>query len=369
MDTAPTAPATTCRPWPFVSVIVVGYNSLPHLDTCLAALEQQHYESSVEILFVDNASRDESLAYVAEHFPRVRAIALRVNRGYAGGNNVGAWAAHGDILIFLNPDTEASPNAIRELVRPLKDDTAVGMTTPVLVLFDRRDRINTAGNTIHLSGLTTCRLAGKPVADVDDAEVAAVSGACCAIRRELFEGIGGFDERFFMYLEDTDLSWRVRLAGYSCHLAARALVAHRYQLSLDAEKTFWLERNRYQMLAKNLSLRAGLALLPMLLAAEVVTFGWATLQGSGHIAAKFRAYAGTLRNWRSLLAARRDVQRLRRSPDRDILVAHTVLVPFTDATEGIIARYMSRITRPLCHALGQLALRLAGTRVQESTQG
>ena len=115
------------------------------------------------MLFVDNGSQDGSVTHVARRFPRVRTVPNTANRGYAGGNNVGARAATGDVLVFLNPDTEAAPEAIRELVRPLRDDPAVGLTTGALVLFDRRDRLNTAGNTIHLSGLTVCRLAGRPV--------------------------------------------------------------------------------------------------------------------------------------------------------------------------------------------------------------
>src|SRR6185312_14035697 len=129
------------------------------------------------------------------------------------------------------------PDWLRELIRPLVRDRSIGMTTSKIVRMDSRETINACGNDISLSGITTCRAAGATAATIaTDEDVPAVSGAACAIRRNLFRRLGGFDDRFFMYLEDTDLSWRVRMAGYRCRLAVRSIVAHAYTLRLTAAK-------------------------------------------------------------------------------------------------------------------------------------
>jgi GT2 family glycosyltransferase len=349
----------TIQRWPSVTVVVVGYNSRAHLATCFTALERQRYDGVLEVCFIDNASVDGSCEHVAACFPEIRVIPSGANLGYAGGNNLGAWMTCGEVIVFLNPDTEPEPEAIRELVRPLVAEPSIGMTTATLVLFDARNVVNTAGNALHLSGVTVCRLAGKTRDYVIDADVSAVSGACCAIRRALFERLGGFDEAFFLYLEDTDLSWRVRLAGYRCRVAARAVVAHHYRLTLGSEKVFWLERNRFRMLLKNLAPSSIITLLPLLLFTEVLTLGWSILSGPRHVWAKMRAYIWMLNYFVDSLKERRRVQQLRTVNDYVLLRDHTRLLPIAGASNGIVGRMMVWSTAPIALALSLIAITAA----------
>jgi GT2 family glycosyltransferase len=277
-------------PLPSVSVVIVGYRSRRYLDRCLGALLAQAYPGGFDVVFVDNASDDDSLDHVRATFPVVDAVASGANLGYAAGNNLGAARARGEVLVFLNPDTEVAPGWLCELVRPLATDPTIGLTTSRIVLMDDPSTINACGNEVALAGIAWCRGAGRPATEfAEDADVAAVSGCSFAIRAELFRWLGGFDERFFMYLEDTDLSWRARVAGYRCRFAAGSVVAHDYRLSLSAAKIGRIERNRYLMLGKHLSLRAVVALFPVLAMAEILTWGYAGLRGRACLAAKARA--------------------------------------------------------------------------------
>lgn len=358
--------------FPTASIIVVGYDSRPYLDACLDALLAQEYPGEFEVLFVDNRSSDGSLAWVRERFPAVRAVDGGGNLGYAGGNNAGARLARGEVLAFVNPDTRAERGWLRELVRPLLGDPTIGLTTSAIVLLDAPGTINTCGNEITLTGITTCRRAGEPLAAVTaDEEVAAVSGAAFAVRASLFRELGEFDARFWMYLEDTDLSWRVRLAGYRCVVAARSIVAHDYRLRLSAGKTYQLERNRYLLLAKHLSARGLLALLPSLLVGELVTWGWAALRGPRHLWAKARAVGWALAGLPELLRARRAVQPLRRVPDARLLAPYAPLPAVARVTGGTGGRLAARFLGPagqLAAALAFLMLGSSGPRAGRSSR-
>jgi GT2 family glycosyltransferase len=275
---------------PRVSIIVVGYQSRHHLARCLHSVLGQHYSGETEILFVDNASTDGSADYVRSTFPTVITLAVEANLGYAGGNNLGADRATGEVLVFLNPDTEVSSNWLAELVHPLTNDPTIGLTTSKILLLEDRTTINACGNEISLCGITWCRGAGQPAGSFsDDSDVTAVSGCAFAITASLFWHLGGFDESFFMYLEDTDLSWRARVAGYRCRFVASSVVYHDYRLKFSPAKIANMERNRYRMLAKHLSLRAAIALAPALLLGEVLAWGYATARGPAYLAAKARA--------------------------------------------------------------------------------
>jgi GT2 family glycosyltransferase len=284
------------------SIVVVSYNSRAYLGACLASLQNAARRDD-ELIVVDNGSTDGSGDLVAQLFPNVRLIRAE-NTGYAGGNNRGAAVTEGDYLVFINPDTVVHPGAIDALVAPLAKGGEVALTTACITLLSQPETINACGNTVHYTGLAYCRGAGKPVAEyAASAEVDAVSGAAFAIRRSVFEELGGFDEQFFMYVEDTDLSLRARLSGYRCWYAAGARVQHDYHPSYTPQKAFYLDRNRHLMLLKNLSRETYMRLLPGLLLGEVVTWGFLIVRGYWGV--KPRVYAALWRNRRSL----NDVQR------------------------------------------------------------
>jgi GT2 family glycosyltransferase len=343
--------------YPPASIIIVGYNSRHHLDRCFNSLFNLGYPGRFEVVFVDNQSSDDSAAYVRDTYAQVRVLEPNQNLGYAGGNNFGATVATGDVLVFLNPDTEVVPGWLRSLVRPIATDHTVGLTTSRILLMRERDKINTCGNDVSLAGITWCRGAGQPAMAFDqDADVPAVSGCSFAIRRSLFEQLGGFDERFFMYLEDTDLSWRARALGYRCRFVAESVVFHDYSISLSPWKIGLVERNRYRMLGKHLSLRSVVALMPALLSAEILTWGYATLRGPRHLFAKARATAWALTQIGPV------VRKRWRPTETAILRAHESAPPVVDGLGGPASRIAQRAIGVIARRTAALSLRLLPDR-------
>ncbi len=335
------------------SIIIVTYNSRDYLKPCLDSVLAE-LAAADEVIVVDNASTDGSAEFVAEQYPEVRLI-RNENTGYAGGNNRGAEIASGDYLVFLNPDTIVMPGALSALVASLTTSQEYALSTACIVFMDRPEVINTCGNTIHYTGLTYCRGAGRPVGDYAmPAEVDAVSGAAFAIRREVFEQLGGFDERFFMYVEDTDLSLRARLAGYRCLYVPDAVVKHDYRPAYSPNKAFYLERNRHLMLLKNLSRRTCLQLLPGLALSEVVTGGYLLLKGPGYWGTKLRAYRWLWQHRGTILGESQRVQILRQGNDRDVIGQMTHRLEFNQLAN----RRLSRAAELMFHPAFWVARRL-----------
>jgi GT2 family glycosyltransferase len=260
---------------------------------CLQSVLDQ-LGSEDEVIIVDNGSTDGSVDFIRAHYPRIQLI-LNQNEGYAGGNNRGAAAAKGKYFFFLNPDTRLEHGALSALLAPLTNKTNIALTTACVVFMTRPKVINTCGNTMHYTGLTYCRGAGQPKDKFSiSTEVDAVSGSAFVVHRDVFEKLGGFDERFFMYLEDTDFSWRARLYGYRCLYVAEAIIQHDYHLSYSPKKAYYLDRNRHLMLLKNLKRTTYLRMLPGIMLSELVTWGFLFIKGPRYWLVKPEVYCWLL---------------------------------------------------------------------------
>ena len=349
--------------WPTVSIVVTTYNGRNQLEPCLTALASLDYPADrFQVVVVDNASTDDTWAFVARRFPWVRVVRNTQNLGFAAGNNRGFQVAPADFFVTLNNDTVVTSDWLRELVRPALDDRRVGLTTGKLIFLHNRLRIS-----LSRAASEPGRLASQPVAWLDDhptpvdvlgpadpahlplgvripvgsrptvlrleldvpgrrqvlvsvddgsrrpgtvgpkgtlvvpiapdvpirpviqnagslvfrdgrgcdrgaivgpgfqyytddwgqfdrtEQVFAGCGASLLIRGSLLTDIGGFDERFFMYYEDTDLSWRARLRGWKVVYAAQAVVRHAHRASTSGwtdRFVYYTERNRLLMLLK-----------------------------------------------------------------------------------------------------------------------
>lgn len=345
---------------PIASVIIVNYNGRHHLEKCIPSLRGEG-GSDPEIILVDNASTDGSAAYVERAFPEVRVVRSEANLGFGQGSDVGARQARGRYLAFLNPDTVVEPGWLEALIVALEADPQAGLATSNILLVSDPGRINTCGNEVHFTGLTLCRGMGmerSALADLE--EVSAVSGAAFVIRRDLFEALGGFDETFFLYMEDTDLSWRARLAGYRCLCVPQSVVYHDYSMRFGPKKTFYQERNRYLMLLKSLRWRTLMFLLPALLLAEVITWGFMLLWERQRLANKVQAYAWIVEHWEEVMESRSRTQALRRVRDRDLLARCAYRLAYEQFDSGLIGRLAHTVFDPLFSVLHRLAMAWIG---------
>lgn len=337
------------------SVIIVSHNSRKDLEICLSSLIPT-IQVQDELIVVDNASADGSAAFIAQNYPDVRLICNRKNLGFGWGCNLGASNAHGEYLVFLNPDTRVTPDWLDPLVDVLASDPEVGLVTPKILLLSNPQCVNTCGNEIHISGLTLCRGIGLPhTAFPLREDVNAVSGAAFAIRKDLFISLGGFDEKFFMYMEDTDLSMRARLAGYRIIYTPDSVVYHDYTLAFGPHKTFYQERNRYLMLLKNFRWQTLLALLPALLLVEVITWGFVLLIERRNLLNKIKAYAWLAAHWREIILARCKTQALRKAHDRELIASFGCLLAYEQTVSSDLTCLTHMVFDPIFMGLKHIA--------------
>lgn len=346
------------------SVIIVNYEGKADLEDCLPSVCDQRIDD-YEIIFVDNGSSDGSVEYVRSEFPEVRILANEENRWYAGGNNDGLAMARGDYLVVLNPDVEVDEAWLEQLLAPFDDDEvdeSVGLTTSRIVKFGDRETLNTCGNHAHYTGLGFCRGLDEPVESYSEPErVPAVSGSSFAMRRDVYEAIGGFDETFEMYYEDLDLSWRARLAGYDILYVPESVVYHKYELAIPDWKLFNMERNRYLILLKHLRGSTLLRLLPGLLLTEVLVWLYATISGGAALRMKAASWWWLLLNRASVLESRRKIQALRERPDSELVAAMNVGLPLDQfGVTEVPRRLVSPVVRALYWPWQQLAIRRDG---------
>jgi len=324
----------------------VNYNGGNLLRQCVeSVLHAAHPDD--ELVVVDNASTDGSIETIAQDFQGVRIVRNKTNLGFGGGNNLGAQHAQGDYLAFLNPDTTVEPGWLDPLIASLDATPQAGLATPRILLMDAPDTINTCGNNMHYTGLTLCRGMGFPADTYQTSdEVSAVSGAAFVVRKTLFHTLGGFDESFFLYMEDTDLSLRTRIAGYQCLYVPTSVVYHSYRLRFGPRKTYYQEHGRYRLLLKSLQWRTLLWLAPALLLAEIVTWGFVLTRDNLRIMNKLRAYASVMRNLRTIMQQRQHVQSLRRVQDYDIILGCSAHISFEQTGTGLASILASRLFNP-----------------------
>lgn len=236
-----------------VSVVIVNYNGWELLRDCLTSLAHQERPAD-EIIVVDNGSSDGTVDRLPQAFPEVRLIPSPVNLGFAKGNNLGIARAHGEVVILLNNDTVADPGFVRALVEPLERDARIGAVASTMVFSSRPDIVASAGIEVYADGLALDRGLGLQRSDLSgETPVFGASAGAAAYRRTAVDEVGRFPEAFFMYLEDVDLAWRLRLAGWDVVHAPDAVVEHHYSASAiegSPAKRRFLARNRLWVIAR-----------------------------------------------------------------------------------------------------------------------
>lgn len=260
---------------PKVSVVIINWNCKDDLPTCLGALERQT-ERDFEIILVDNGSIDDSVEMVRRDFPDVRIIETGKNLGFAEGCNVGIEHARGEWIATLNPDTEADPRWLEELLEVVqRGGPRLGMVQSRIVFRHAPDRTNSTGVLVFRNATFVDRSFDMPAHDDEPAdEIFCASAGAALYRRSMLDEVrlptGYFDKTFFMYFEDVDLGWRCRLAGWSARYAPRAIVRHGLHASSKRKGATFVARqcnyNRVRTLAKNASPGLLVRSVPRLLA-------------------------------------------------------------------------------------------------------
>jgi GT2 family glycosyltransferase len=314
---------------PFFSIIILNWNGKHLLAECLDAVLAQTFRD-YEILVVDNGSTDGSAEFVqAEYGDLVRLIRLEKNSGYSGGNNAGIGLALGTWVVFLNNDTQADPRWLEELHSAAFRHPDTPVLACKVLNYYRRDEIDTVGLLLYPDGIARGRgRLEKDAGQYDrEEEVIFPSGCAAAYRKDLLDVIGGFDESFFAYCDDTELGIRARIFGVRCLLVPKAIVFHKYSVTggtYSEFKAYQVERNRFWVLIKYFPPK-WILVSPFYTIVRMIYHFIAALQGKGAsgrftenssvtvlILTILRAYRDGLARLPSVLAERRKSRHLRK---------------------------------------------------------
>ncbi|WP_187764725.1 glycosyltransferase [Saccharopolyspora spinosa] len=261
---------------PVVSVIVVNYRGADDTITCLRVLREDldYPADRLEVICVDNASGDGSSEQIRAAAPEVRLIESDTNRGFAGGCNLAARNATGQVLAFLNNDAKPDRDWVRAAVAVLRSEPTVGAVASKVLDWEGR-HIDFVDGGLTWFGMGYKRHAGEVDDGSHDAarDVLFGTGSALFVRAELFAALDGFDERFFMFYEDVDLGWRLNLRGWRVRYEPRSLTFHRHHASMaevsSAREYYLLERNALAALYKNVSDETLARALPAAMALSV----------------------------------------------------------------------------------------------------
>ena len=316
---------------PDVSIIVVNFEGDDTLEACLLSLFDDQSKASREIWVVDNNSGDHSPALMEKLVATQSGVdwmASPENVGYAAAVDLALPHCRGRYVAVLNMDTVIESGWLDPLVDYLDTHPDTAAASPLIALADGK-AINATGQWIHRTGLGFNRALGHPIEEAGDEPfcIAGIHGAAFMVRRHLLEKTGGMDSGGFLYHEDVNLSWLLRLMGYELACVPRARVRHDYFLSMHAEKLELLERNREAMLRAYLTPETRRRLWGWRSLTEVMLWVYAGLRGPAFLRAKHRA-----RKWvqaqTELIERRRQLaDGLRVRSDQEVLAAMTWRYP------------------------------------------
>lgn len=245
-----------------VAVVILNYNGRNFLEKFLPSVVSNADGS--EIIVADNASNDDSIAFLKNNYPQVRLIQLSDNQGFAGGYNAALKQITAEYYILLNSDVEVTPHWIRPIIDLMSANLEIAACQPKIKSFGQKTHFEyagAAGGYIDWLGYPFCRgrVFDSYEEDLgqynDTKEVFWATGACMFVRASVFHQLGGFDAHFFAHMEEIDLCWRMKNNGHKIFYCSDSVVFHVGGGTLhksNPRKTFLNYRNGLAMLYKNL---------------------------------------------------------------------------------------------------------------------
>ncbi len=228
---------------PPVSVIIVAWNSKRYISRCLDALLSQTHQG-FEVVIIDNGSTDGGVLLLQEQYPDLKLTinTLNANLGFAPANNIGVRLARGKWIALLNADAFPEPDWLEQLLKAVDKNPGFTFFASRQIQANDPRLLDGTGDAYHVSGLAWRQNYNRPVAD-NGAQPSEVFSACAAAAlyvRDDFLKVGGFDEDYFSYFEDVDLSFRLRLVGGRCLYVPQAVVYHVGSASTGKESDFYI---------------------------------------------------------------------------------------------------------------------------------
>ncbi|MHA4808115.1 glycosyltransferase family 2 protein [Flavitalea flava] len=245
---------------PLVSIIAVNYNTTAVTSDFLHSIRVQNTYQNIEVIIVDNGSKEDPSAACRLAFPAVKMLLTGANLGFSGGNNAGIRIAKGDFLFLVNNDTEFTPGLLEGLLEIFQTHADAGLACPKFHYFFQKGTIEYAG--YHPINIFTGRngMVGSREQDkgqYDEIKVTHYAhGGAMMVPRKVIEEVGGLYEPFFLYYEELDWSEKIKKKGYKIYYQPKSLIYHKESMSTGKSsplKTFYLNRNRILFMRRNIA--------------------------------------------------------------------------------------------------------------------
>lgn len=325
---------------PLVSIILVTYKSGTYLKKCLDSIFKISYPN-FEVVILDNNSSDKSIdllkKYKEKNGNKINLILSSQNLGYAKGNNLAIKKSRGKLIFIVNPDTIVSKGFLEPLVNEI-NSVDVAVVQPLVYLFDKQT-INLSGKVTHYLGFDWLKDFNRTQAPKRQL-ITSFSGSGVLIKKNHFIQMGGFDELFFMYYEDTDLSWKFNLINKKIVFTPKSILFHDYKYVPKENyqplkrKLFYIERNRLITLYKNLSVKSLLLIIPPMIFMELGMISFAFYEGWG--LTKLKTYISIIQNIKRINKNRAFIQSVRTVNDKKIFNHFESSITFEKFSNPII---------------------------------
>jgi GT2 family glycosyltransferase len=306
-----------------VGIILVNYKdyAVQYLLPCRDSLRIQKYPlDKIKVYIIDNDSSPQSFLYLSENYPEAK-ILKRNDGNYCAANNLGFQEAIKDgceYLVTANMDTEMTPDWLMELVFALENNPEAGIAQSKILLYPKTEeakihpKINTLGNRFHFLGFGfTSKYNLDDQTVVGYPEIKGYASGCCFVTKPvIFQEIGGWNENYYMYHDDIEFSLKAKLAGHKVILAPKSVIFHKYEFSRSVRMLYYMERNRYLLVASFYPIRLLLFLLPAFIIMGTGLFFFALFKGWIKTWLQTLAYFLKPTSWREIKKSRQEIKKI-----------------------------------------------------------
>ena len=349
-----------------VGIITVGYKDYVNrfLSDYRDSLRKQTYPKELtNIYIVDNCSIN-NCEYARKHFPEATCIP-RDDGNYAAGNNCGLKAAREDgceLFVIANMDTVFEPTWLEELVEAVMSDRYIGVAQSKMLLYSDTDkekknpRINSLGNIQHFLGFGFTDSYNELDREIEGMpEIKGYASGCSfIIKKKVLERAGVYDEEYYMYHDDVEMGWRIKLSGYKAVLAPKSVMYHKYEFGRSILMLYYMERNRYLAMFHYYKWETLILLAPAIIGMEAGMIFYSFVNGWWKTKFKVTAYFLLPSTWIKIFKKRKEVSRIRKLEDKDVVKDFAGKVLFQEIDNPVL-KY---IANPIFDLYWKLARKL-----------